>query len=341
MTQLAIALRLVRASFLLAAASTGSVAMAQTSFSVLLGGEEAVPPVPTPASGSAAVDLDLATRVITVAGAYAGLTSPAVVVDLHGPAPFGQTGPSLMNLTHVPGGTFGGTGVLSPQQVADLALGLCYVDVHTTAFPSGEIRGQVLSPPKVAVYGSKLNPSGSLGVLLGKPMIGTTLVVGVDNPLATQGPGSLPFLALALLPDPGTPIPGFGMGGPLGELLLGLSTQFATVPGAPWLGPGSPAPVALPIPDNLSLVGLTVYAQGLLVDPAGSQTFGLTQGAAVTLAAASGCSVATFNPEDCTGSCSGTCLAGSFDCNWAFSLLQYAVDIALGSPCPGWGCVCP
>ena len=107
----------------------------------------------------------------------------------------------------------------------------------------------------------------------------------MDNPLGTQAVGSLPFLALATAPDPafpcGTLVPGFGMGGvgAPGELLIGLAPPpFLVLAGAPWIGPGTPAPIALTIPLDAALLGASVYAQGLLFDtsPGATVAFGLT-----------------------------------------------------------------
>ena len=121
-------------------------------------------------------------------------------------------------------------------------------------------------------------------VVSGSPSAGETVVLGVDNPLGSQGVGALPFLALSLAPDPGfpcgTPIPGWGMAAPgtaAGELLLGLPLAPELLFTAPvWAGPGQPSPVALPIPDGPAVFGLRLYAQGLLVEPL-APTFALTE----------------------------------------------------------------
>ena len=98
--------------------------------------------------------------------------------------------------------------------------------------------------------------------------------LGVDNPLGTQQAGALPFLSLAVLPDPafpcGTTIPGFGMSAPgaPGELLVDLfplNLQF----GPPWAGPGTPASFQVLIPPSAELIGLSFFAQGGLIDPTG------------------------------------------------------------------------
>jgi hypothetical protein len=136
-------------------------------------------------------------------------------------------------------------------------------------------------------------------------------------------------------------LPGFGMtepGAP-GELLIGPPFLGPLLSGSAWAGPGLPAEVLLAIPDDPFLAGLSFHGQGLLADPSGH--LGLTQGIEIQLVLSSGCTLSSFDPSHCTGSCSGTCLLGASSCRWAWSALQYAVDIAVGAPCPGWGCVCP
>ncbi len=139
--------------------------------------------------------------------------------------------------------------------------------------------------PTVIPYGCGVNPAGSLTLLSGVPSLGTTVTLGVDNPLGTQAPGSLPFLALTTAPDPafpcGTLVPGFGMGGAgaAGELLISVTPPpFLVLSGAPWAGPGTPAPIPLPIPVDTTILGASFYAQGLLVDtsPGATVSFGLT-----------------------------------------------------------------
>ena len=70
-----------------------------------------------------------------------------------------------------------------------------------------------------------------------------------------------------------------GMRGP-GELLVDTSPgRFVLAAVGPtWTGPGAPAPIALDVPQATALLGISGFAQGLLLDagaPAGSRV-GLT-----------------------------------------------------------------
>jgi hypothetical protein len=137
-------------------------------------------------------------------------------------------------------------------------------------------------------FGDTVNSSKSLTDLSGSPRIGMGVDVGIDNPLGTQSPGSLPYHFLSLAPDPafpaGTLLPDFGMAGPgaAGELLIGLGAGdlVSILAGPPWTGPGVPSSITLDVPNDPSLQGLYVYGQGLLFDPSAAQgvKFGLTGG---------------------------------------------------------------
>jgi len=141
----------------------------------------------------------------------------------------------------------------------------------------------------MTVYGSGVNPAGSLTVLSGTPKIGTTVVLGIDNPAGTQNAGALPIIVPATAPDAAFPagslLPGFGMSGAFGELLISLAPPNPLAPlllGGPWTGPGNPAPVAVPLPDDPGLVGQTFYFQGLLLDPTSAVRFGLADAIQMT-----------------------------------------------------------
>ena len=146
--------------------------------------------------------------------------------------------------------------------------------------------------PLAQIYGCGINPPGSL-IVVSPPKLGSSLQLGLDNPLGTQSAPALSYLALSTGPDAafpcGTPVPGFGMAGPgaAGELLLALAPPpFAVIAGPAWLGVGSPAPFDIPVPLDSMLIGERLYIQGLLIDPSagpGSVRFGLTEAAELTL----------------------------------------------------------
>ena len=143
-------------------------------------------------------------------------------------------------------------------------------------------------------YGACVNPPASLTVLGGLPTVGSVVTLGVDNPLGTQSPGAASLVFLATAPDPafpcGTPLPGLGMAGPgaPGGLLLSIVPPDPFQPallGDAWAGAGSPAAVALAIPSNASLAGVSVFAQGALIDPGAALgvAVGLTSGVEIQI----------------------------------------------------------
>jgi glucose/arabinose dehydrogenase/plastocyanin len=80
---------------------------------------------------------------------YSGLTGVATLAHIHSPATAAGFAGVAINLQPYNGGTFSTQGVLSgsvqltPQQKADILAGKAYVNIHTSANPSGEIRGQI------------------------------------------------------------------------------------------------------------------------------------------------------------------------------------------------------
>ena len=153
-----------------------------------------------------------------------------------------------------------------------------------------ELEVALFEPASVDLYGCGLNPHTSLRVLAGRPGLGELLTVGIDNPLGTQTAGaSIAALMVALAPDPnfpcGTPVPGFGMSGSggLGEVLISFAPPNPLDPiivGPVWNGVGLPAPIDLPIPDDCSLAGFSIYTQGFLFDssPGAPVQLGFTEG---------------------------------------------------------------
>jgi hypothetical protein len=117
-----------------------------TTFRVVMSAVAERPPKVSPAYGLGA--LTLIGNQLTYDIVYQGLTGPATLAHIHGPAGMGGTAIPLFDL--IPVGGFGRAGVLSgrtnltPAQIAALVDGRAYANIHTAANGSGEIRGQVL-----------------------------------------------------------------------------------------------------------------------------------------------------------------------------------------------------
>src|SRR5438874_13780184 len=78
------------AAFLVGFGWSGSAQADPLSFKVALSGAREVPPVETPATGSADITYDPATRVVSWVITYSGLSGAATAAHFHGPA--GQEG---------------------------------------------------------------------------------------------------------------------------------------------------------------------------------------------------------------------------------------------------------
>ena len=98
------------------------------------------------------------------------------------------------------------------------------------------------------------------------PTLGSTTDLFLHDP--TGGFGSSAFTAFAIAAAPlagfpcGSPIPGHGLNPGAGELLI--NPPFPLFNGPNWTG--TPARIALNVPNSNSLVGQLAYLQGVLFD---------------------------------------------------------------------------
>ncbi|MEM7307625.1 MAG: FG-GAP repeat protein [Planctomycetota bacterium] len=143
--------------------------------------------------------------------------------------------------------------------------------------------------PAPDFYGCSDNPAGSLVEVSGAPEVGGTWTLGVDNPLGTQAPGSIAYVRITEGADPnypcGTPIPGWGMGGPgtTGSILVDISGPEILSGPSIWDGM-NPAPVDFVFP-SATFGGRTFFFQGILIDPSFSPVpLGLTQAVVACIA---------------------------------------------------------
>jgi hypothetical protein len=104
-----------------------------------------VPATASSASGYARVMLDEAAGTIAWKVVFSGLSSTQTASHIHGPAAIGANVGVAINFGFVGGtsGTITGTSAITPTQIAQLRSNLMYVNVHSTNFPGGEIRGQL------------------------------------------------------------------------------------------------------------------------------------------------------------------------------------------------------
>jgi len=111
-------------------------------YTATLDGLQEVPANASPATGSAVLSLDGA-KMLHFSIAYGGLLGTETAAHFHGPANPGANAGVQIGL---PAGQpkNGSVGPLTAIQEADLNAGLWYINIHTTVFGGGEIRGQVI-----------------------------------------------------------------------------------------------------------------------------------------------------------------------------------------------------
>ncbi|MEO8057072.1 MAG: CHRD domain-containing protein [Burkholderiales bacterium] len=118
--------------------SAGSV-----SFSATLSGAAEVPGNTSTASGRLDATLDKASNALRWTMTYSGLSGPATMAHFHGPAMPGANAGVAVPFPNATSPAAGET-TLTPMQIDDLMAGKWYANVHTAAFPGGEIRGQMM-----------------------------------------------------------------------------------------------------------------------------------------------------------------------------------------------------
>jgi CHRD domain len=112
-----------------------------------LAGANEVPAVNSPGRGQLTGNYNLQTNVLTYQITFSQLMSGAAptAMHFHGPALAGANAGVQIGITF-PAGTAGpvsGTATLTDAQETDLLAGRWYYNLHTAAFPSGELRGQL------------------------------------------------------------------------------------------------------------------------------------------------------------------------------------------------------
>ena len=146
-----------------------TTALAQQKFNVSIDPLQEVPMRPSSAGrGSCVVTLNTAETQFTVSCSYSGTTSNVVGGHIHDNGPVGVNSPVRFNF-NLTGGTSGTVGPLTfsvtPAEVANLRAHLWYVNIHTSMFPDGEIRGQV----KPATQPTDLDGDGRTDVRVFRP----------------------------------------------------------------------------------------------------------------------------------------------------------------------------
>lgn len=111
-------------------------------FKATLNGASEVPPNSSTATGTATLTLNKDTKKFTVHVTYSGMTATAA--HIHKGAA-GVSGDIIFTFPNPGTTTIDYTSdVLLATQITDLEANNYYINIHSTAFPNGEIRGQLI-----------------------------------------------------------------------------------------------------------------------------------------------------------------------------------------------------
>src|SRR5437870_9366482 len=102
-----------------------------------------VPPVQSAGKGTAAVNVDTATKQASYRIEFSGLSGPSAAAHIHCGAAAGANAGVAVPLGTNLASPIQGSAALTDAQLADLQGGKCYVNVHTGANKGGELRGQL------------------------------------------------------------------------------------------------------------------------------------------------------------------------------------------------------
>lgn len=111
-----------------------------------LNGSSEVPPNPSMATGNATLTVDTTNRSMTASITTSGIAG--TMAHIHEGA-VGVSGPiifPLMESSYAGSGTWSITVTITEAQLATLRAGNYYFNVHSVAYPNGEIRGQIRRP---------------------------------------------------------------------------------------------------------------------------------------------------------------------------------------------------
>lgn len=137
----------------------GNSAATTFNYCATLNGASEVPSNASPGTGSASLVYDDVANTLTTSITFCNLTAGLTASHIHGPAAPGVNAPVLHGFPATPLGSTCGSyndvwSGLTAAQVGYLTSGLLYINLHTTNFPGGEIRGQIVTDCGVSTRSS-------------------------------------------------------------------------------------------------------------------------------------------------------------------------------------------
>lgn len=136
---------LVAASVVVAISGCGMLAPASNmvAFTTQLRGANEVPANASTGSGSVDAAFNKDTMKLNWKVNYSGLSGNATAGHFHGPAPVGANSGVALGWANPVANGMEGSATLTAAQAADLMAGKWYANIHTAAYPGGELRGQL------------------------------------------------------------------------------------------------------------------------------------------------------------------------------------------------------
>jgi hypothetical protein len=114
-------------------------------------------------TGSASITFDDETNLLSWNISWSGLSAPVTAAHFHGPALPDENAGVTVGFDHTINPNVG-SATLDAVQAAELLNELWYINVHSSNFPAGEIRGQVTLVPEpgmLALLGASLAMFGA------------------------------------------------------------------------------------------------------------------------------------------------------------------------------------
>jgi hypothetical protein len=137
--------RIIRTAVVTIAFTFASLAVqaATINLKAALKASSEVPAKDSAGNGTLTATLDSTTNELKYHVEFEGLTGPVTAAHFHGPAAPGVNAGPQVPVKGPIASPVDGTATLTPAQAKDLLDGKWYFNLHTSANPGGEIRGQV------------------------------------------------------------------------------------------------------------------------------------------------------------------------------------------------------
>lgn len=166
--------RLAACTALSVAATLPAHALSTVFITTMTGAAEA-PPNSSPATGYATVTFDDLANTVSVSESWSDLIGLATVNHIHVATTPGGVGGVVLGFstfinTSPKTGSYADTFTLTPSAFNSLfnstVSGLAYVNLHSQAFPGGEIRGFLAPVPEASTYAMMLAGLAGLGIVI-------------------------------------------------------------------------------------------------------------------------------------------------------------------------------